>query len=103
MYQNNPTKVLTGECRLSYCNLNAPRAAQQGGEAKYSVTLLIPKTDTATKADIDAAINAAANDAMTKLWNGVRPRSSRCPSMTAMACGPILACRSVTNARATGL
>ena len=82
MYQNNPTKVLTGECRLSYCNLNAPRAAQQGGEAKYSVTLLIPKipkTDTATKADIDAAINAAANDAMTKLWNGVRPPQLKVP------------------------
>lgn len=75
MYQNNPTKVLTGECRLSYCNLNAPRAAQQGGEAKYSVTLLIPKTDTATKADIDAAIN----DAMTKLWNGVRPPQLKVP------------------------
>lgn len=79
MYQNNPTKVLTGECRLSYCNLNTPRAAQQGGEAKYSVTLLIPKTDMATKADIDAAINAAANDAMTKLWNGVRPPQLRIP------------------------
>lgn len=79
MYQNNPTKVLTGECRLSYCNLNTPRAAQQGGEAKYSVTLLIPKTDLATKADIDAAINAAANDAMTKLWNGVRPPQLRIP------------------------
>lgn len=79
MYQNNPTKVLTGECRLSYCNLNAPRAAQQGDEAKYSVTLLIPKTDTATKADIDAAINAAANDAMTKLWNGVRPPQLKVP------------------------
>lgn len=77
MYQNNPTKVLTGECRLSYCNLTTPRAAQQGGEAKYSVTLLIPKTDTATKADIDAAINAAANDAMAKLWNGVRPPAAQ--------------------------
>ena len=32
MYQNDPMKVLTGECRLSYCNLTTPRAAQQGGE-----------------------------------------------------------------------
>lgn len=62
MYQNDPMKVLTGECRLSYCNLTTPRAAQQGGEPKYSVTLLIPKTDVATKADIDAAIQAAANE-----------------------------------------
>lgn len=73
MYQNIPTKVLTGEVRLSYANLTAPRAPQQGGEAKYSVTLLIPKTDTATKANIDASAEAAAQDAMGKLWNGVRP------------------------------
>lgn len=53
MYQNDPLKVLTGEVRLSYCNLVTPRAAQQGGEPKYSVTLLIPKSDTATKANID--------------------------------------------------
>lgn len=73
MYQNIPTKVLTGEVRLSYANLTAPRAAQQGGEAKYSVTLLIPKTDTATKANLDASAEAAAQDALGKLWNGVRP------------------------------
>lgn len=73
MYQNDPMKVLTGEVRLSYANLTTPRAAQQGGEPKYSVTLLIPKTDTATKADIDAAITAAANEALAKVWNGARP------------------------------
>ena len=42
MYQNDAMKVLTGEVRLSYANLTTPRAAQQGGEPKYSVTLLIP-------------------------------------------------------------
>ena len=79
MYQNDPMKVLTGECRLSYCNLTTPRAAQQGGEPKYSVTLLIPKTDVATKADIDAAIQAAANEALAKVWNGARPPQLRVP------------------------
>ena len=53
MYQNDAMKILTGEVRLSYCNLTTPRAAKQGGEPKYSVTLLIPKSDAATKADID--------------------------------------------------
>ena len=79
MYQNDPMKVLTGECRLSYCNLTTPRAAQQGGEPKYSVTLLIPKTDVATKTDIDAAIQAAANEALSKVWNGARPPQLRVP------------------------
>jgi hypothetical protein len=73
MYQNIPTKVLTGEVRLSYANLTAPRAAQQGGDPKYSVTLLIPKTDAATYQDILQSIEAAAADAQGKLWNGVRP------------------------------
>jgi hypothetical protein len=79
MYQNDAMKVLTGECRLSYVNVVTPRAAQQGGEAKYSVTLLIPKSDHTTKADIDASMQAAAQAAVTKVWNGVRPPNLRVP------------------------
>lgn len=79
MYQNDPMKVLTGEVRLSYCNLTTPRAAKQGGEPKFSVTILIPKTDNATKADIDAAIQAAAQEALTKVWNGARPPVLKVP------------------------
>ena len=79
MYQNDPMKVLTGECRLSYVNLVAPRAAQQGGEPKYSVTILIPKSDAVTKADIDASIQAAAQEATAKTWGGVRPPQLRAP------------------------
>lgn len=74
MYQNIPTKVLTGEVRLSYANLTAPRAAQQGGEPKYSVTLLIPKSDNATKLDIDNSIQAAYEEGVSKKWGGARPQ-----------------------------
>lgn len=75
MYQNDAQKVLTGEVRLSYCNLTTPRAPLNGqGDPKYSVTVLIPKTDVATKADIDASIEAAAKEAVGKIWGGVRPR-----------------------------
>lgn len=75
MYNNNPTKVLTGEVRLSYVNLVTPRANTYDPSAapKYSVTLLIPKADTATKRNIDASIEAAAKSAQNKLWGGVRP------------------------------
>ena len=79
MYQNDPMKVLTGEVRLSYCHLTTPRASQSGGEPRYGVTLLIPKTDVATKADIDAAYQAAANEALTRVWNGVYPPQLRVP------------------------
>lgn len=45
MYQNDPKRVLTPECRLSYCNLVTARAPQNGvGDPKFSVTLLIPKS-----------------------------------------------------------
>lgn len=74
MYQNIATKVLTGEVRLSYVNLITPRAAQQGGEPKYSVTLLIPKSDNATKMDIDNSIRAAYEEGVSKKWGGAHPQ-----------------------------
>ena len=75
MYNNVPTRVLTGECRLSYVNLVAPRANNNdpNGTPKYSVTLLIPKTDAAVYQNILQSIEAAAVDAQNKLWGGVRP------------------------------
>lgn len=74
MYQNDPMKVLTGEVRLSYANLTKPRAAQPGAEEKYSVTLLIPKSDAATKADIDAAVAAAYEQGVADKWKNTRPQ-----------------------------
>ena len=75
MYQNIPTKVLTCEVRLSYVNLVQPKTndLNPGEEPKYSVTLLIPKTEVNCKKDIDASIEAAAKMAEKKLWGGKRP------------------------------
>jgi hypothetical protein len=67
------TSVVTGEVRLSYVNLFQPRAAQQGGEPKYSVTILLPKSDTATYNRIQAAIQAAYEKGVVEKWNGARP------------------------------
>lgn len=55
----NATQITTGKVRFSYCNLFTPRAVQEGGPEKYSVTLLIPKTDKATIGKIKTAIEAA--------------------------------------------
>lgn len=81
MYQNDPLKVLTGEVRLSYVHLVTPYAnpAQSNAKPKYSVTLLIPKTDTATKADIESAMQAAISEAVNKKWRGVRPPVVKLP------------------------
>lgn len=53
------TNVTTGEARLSYVHLFKPHAQQPGAEEKFSCTVLVPKSDTATKARIDAALEAA--------------------------------------------
>lgn len=70
---NNPQSVTTGEVRLSYVHLFKPYAAKPGDEPKFSTTVLVPKTDVATKQRIDAAINAAIQRGITEKWNGVRP------------------------------
>ena len=40
--KNNATKVITGEVRFSYLNVFEPKSINDS-EAKYSVSLLIPK------------------------------------------------------------
>jgi len=73
MARENPQHVVTGEVRLSFVHLFTPYARPGQTEAKYSVTVLVPKSDVATKQRIDAAINAAIELGIKKTWNGVRP------------------------------
>lgn len=73
MYQNIATKCLTGEVRLSYAHLSEPYSSN-GGEAKYSCTLLIPKTDTATYNDLRNALSTAYEAGVTDKWGGNRPQ-----------------------------
>ena len=64
----NPTKVITGpKTRFSYLNANEPKAPLGGGTPKYSVSLIIPKSDTVTIAKIRAAIQAAYDEGQSKL------------------------------------
>ena len=52
-------KVITGpNTRWSYCNVWQPKSIN-GGTPKYSVSLIIPKSDTVTINKIKAAIEAA--------------------------------------------
>lgn len=59
MTNSDPTKVVTGKVRFSYATLFSPRAISEGDDAKFSVTLLIPKRDTATLTKIKSAFTAA--------------------------------------------
>ena len=53
------TKVVTGKVRFSFCHIFEPQVPQGGGDPKYSVTLLIPKSDTATLGKIKQAMEEA--------------------------------------------
>lgn len=64
---NNPTKVITGiNTRWSYVNAWEPKSIN-GGTPKYSVSLIIPKSDTKTLEKIRAAIQAAYEEGQSKL------------------------------------
>lgn len=64
----NPTKVITGKNTImSYLNVNEPKVPLGGGTPKYSVSLIIPKSDTVTVAKIRAAIQAAYEEGQSKL------------------------------------
>lgn len=63
----NPMKVVTGpSTRWSFCNVWEPKSIN-GSTPKYSISLIIPKTDTKTVAKVKAAIEAAYNDGQSKL------------------------------------
>ena len=64
---NNPTKVITGsETRWSYANVWDAKSIN-GGEPNFSVSLIIPKSDTKTVEKIKAAIQAAYEEGQSKL------------------------------------
>lgn len=73
------TKITTGKCRLSYVTIFEPRAAEDGGEPKYSITLLIPKSDTTTVEKIKSAINEAADNFRRKNGTGSLPSNPMSP------------------------
>ena len=63
----NPTKVITGvKTRWSYANVWQAKSIN-GGTPKFSVSLIIPKSDTKTVTAIKNAIQAAYKEGQSKL------------------------------------
>lgn len=71
----NPTKVVTGVVRLSYANVHEPKSIN-GGTPKFSVSLIIPKSDTKTIAAIHQAIDAAMEEGRGKFGGKVPNKST---------------------------
>ena len=64
---SNPMKVITGpNTRWSYANVWEAKSIN-GGTPKYSVSLIIPKSDTVTVEKIKKAIQAAYDEGQSKL------------------------------------
>ncbi|MDD9148135.1 DUF2815 family protein [Sporolactobacillus sp. CQH2019] len=76
--RNTDTKVVTGKVRFSYLHCFEAVAIQDGQDPKYSVSLLIPKSDTTTLRKIKAATDAAKKAGASK-WGGKIPANLKTP------------------------
>ena len=74
MANNRRTKVVTGTVRLSYANVWEPKSIN-GGTEKYSVSLIIPKSDKKTIDAINAAVDAAIEEGIAK-FGGKKPNKA---------------------------
>ena len=74
MANNLKTKVITGIVRLSYEHVWEP-ASINGGEPKYSASLIIPKSDKKTVKAIEEAVEAAITEGIGK-FGGKKPNKA---------------------------
>lgn len=72
------TKVIIS-ARMSYVHVFKAKAATEGGEPKFSVSLIIPKKDKAGIAKINAAIKAAAEEGKATCFKGKMPKNLKLP------------------------
>lgn len=71
--------ITTGKVRLSFCHIWQPQAPQNGGDPKYSVTILIPKSDVATINALYAEMEQAKQAGVNNVWGGTLPPIVKVP------------------------
>lgn len=71
-------RVITEKIRMSYVNLFTPKAMEEGQEPKYSLCVLIPKSDELTISKIEYAIETAKNGGFS-LWGDGIPINLKIP------------------------
>lgn len=69
-------KVVTGVVRLSYAHVWEPAKIGENGKEKYSVSLIIPKSDTETLNKINQAIDEAIKEGVGKFGGKIPNRAS---------------------------
>ena len=75
MAKQNNTKVVTGIVRLSYANVWEPKSIN-GGDPKYSCSIIIPKSDIETVNAINAAIECAMKEGIGKFGGKIPPKGA---------------------------
>ena len=75
MKEKENTKVITGIVRLSFANIWEPKSIN-GSDPKYSVSLIIPKSDKVTIAEIEAAVDAAITEGLGKFGGKAPSKAS---------------------------
>ena len=70
-------KVITGKVRFSYANVFEPKSVN-GSNPKYSVSLIIPKSDQQTLEKINTAIETVKKEGAHK-WGGKVPGNLKTP------------------------
>lgn len=72
------TKVVTSKVRFSYAHVFEPSAIEEGQEKKYSVSIIIPKSETKLIEKIKEAIKAALEEGKAK-FGGKIPTNYKNP------------------------
>jgi len=72
-------KVITDKVRFSYANVFEPKAMHEGAEPKYSVSLIIPKSNTGLVRKIKAAIDEALEEGKNSKFGGKIPTNFKNP------------------------
>lgn len=73
MPEKSATRVVTGKVRLSYCHIFEAYTNDPEKEARFSVTILIPKSDKATMEKILKAEAAAKEEGKASKFGGKIP------------------------------
>lgn len=72
------TKVVTGKVRFSYAHVWEPVAINEDQKKKYSVSILVPKTEKKTLSRLEEAVQAALEEGKGK-FGGKTPKNWKHP------------------------
>lgn len=73
------TKVVTNLVRFSYVHIFKPASISDDSDEKYSMSVIIPKSDKKTLTAIKNAVEAAKELGKTKKWGGRIPANLKLP------------------------